>query len=83
MIIKNRNTVTGSSYSESGLGMIEWFCLIVLPIMIGWVIFMMLGFTTELVLWLRLVITISIWFVLMGLVWLFSWYASENEILKY
>ena len=63
--------------------MIEWFCLIVLPIMIGWVIFMMLGFTTELVLWLRLVITISIWFVLMGLVCLFSWYASENEILKY
>ena len=80
MIIKDRNTLNKKSYSgTSGLGMLEHICLIVLPILIGWIIFMMFGFTTELVLWLRIIITILIWSLLMGVIWLFSWYASEND----
>ncbi len=80
MIIKDRNTLNKKSYSGTGgLGMLEHICLIALPILIGWMIFMMLGFTTELVLWLKIIITILMWSLLMGLIWLFSWYASEND----
>ena len=81
MIIKNRNTISGKSYSStgSGLNMLEWFCLTVLPIGHGVAIYFIMSSITDFVLWLNLIITILIWSLLMGLIWLFSWYASEND----
>jgi hypothetical protein len=80
MIIKDRNTLNKKSYSgTSGLGMLEWICLIVLPVMIGYLIYMMIDTTTDMVWWLNLIITICLWSLLAGVVWLFSWYASDND----
>ncbi len=80
MIIKDRNTLNKKSYSgSSGLNMLEWFCLTVIPIMIGYLIYNMIDVTTDMVWWLNLIITICIWSLLAGVVWLFSWYASEND----
>ncbi len=80
MIIKDRNTLNRKSYSgSSGLNMLEWFCLTVIPIMIGYLIYNMIDVTTDMVWWLNLIITICIWSLLAGVVWLFSWYASEND----
>ena len=80
MIIKDRNTLNKKSYSgSSGLNMLEWFCLTVIPIMIGYLIYNMVDMTTDMVWWLNLIITICLWSLLAGLIWLFSWYASEND----
>ena len=80
MIIKDRNTLNKKSYSgSSGLNMLEWFCLTVIPIMIGYLIYNMIDMTTDMVWWLNLIITICLWSLLTGVVWLFSWYASEND----
>ena len=81
VIIKNRNTINGKSYSStgSGLNMLEWFCLTVLPIGHGVGIYFIMSSITDFVLWLNLIITILIWSLLMGLIYLFSWYASEND----
>ena len=80
MIIKNKNTHGRKTYSgSSGLNMLEWLCLTVIPIMIGYLIYMMVDTTTDMVWWLNLIITICLWSLLAGVVWLFSWYASEND----
>ena len=80
MIIKNRNTINGIAYSgSSGLNMLEWLCLTVIPAMIRYLIYMMIDTTTDMVWWLNLIITICLWSLLAGVVWLFSWYASEND----
>ena len=83
MIIKNRNTVTGSSYGESGLNMLEWFCITVLPIVHGVAIYFIISSITEFVWWVNLIIAFSIWLVLVILIFLLSWWMAENEILKY
>ena len=80
MIIKDRNTLNKKSYSgSSGLNMLEWFCLTVIPIMIGYLIYNMVDMTTDMVWWLNLIVTICLWSLLAGVVWLFYWYASEND----
>ena len=80
VIIKNRNTINGKSYSgSSGLGMLEWFCLIVLPIGHAVAIYFIMSSITDFVWWVNLIITFAIWSVLAVLIYLFSWYASEND----
>ena len=84
MIIKNRNTITGSSYDTgSGLNMMEWFCITVLPIGHGVVIYFLISSITDFVWWVNLIISFSIWTVLLVLIYLLSWWMAENEILKY
>ena len=83
MIIKNRNTITGSSYGESGLNMLEWFCLTVLPIGHGVGIYFIMSSITDFVWWVNLIISFSIWSVLVALIIALSWWMAENEILKY
>ena len=80
MLIKNSNTITGSSYDNgSGLNMLEWFCLIVLPIGHGVSIYFIMSSITDFVWWVNLIIAFVIWSVLLVLIYLFSWYASEND----
>ena len=83
MIIKNRNTITGSSYSEGGLNMMEWFCITVLPIGHGVVIYFLMSSITDFVWWVNLIISFSIWAVLVALIIALSWWMAENEILRY
>ena len=83
MIIKNRNTITGSSYSGSGLNMLEWFCITVLPIGHGVVIYFLISSITDFVWWVNLIIAFSIWSVLLVLIYLLSWWMAENDILRY
>ena len=83
MIIKNRNTITGSSYSGGGLNMMEWFCITVLPIGHGVVIYFLMSSITDFVWWVNLIISFSIWAVLVALIIALSWWMAENEILKY
>ena len=84
MLIKNRNTITGSSYNDgSGLNMLEWFCITVLPIGHGVVIYFLISSITEFVWWVNLIIAFSIWAVLVVLIIALSWWMAENEILKY
>ena len=82
MIIKNRNTVTGSSYGESGLGMLEWFCIIVLPIGHAVSIYFIMSSITDFIWWVNLIITFVIWSVLLVLIYLLSWWMAENDILR-
>ena len=84
MIIKNRNTINGSSYDNgSGLNMMEWFCITVLPIGHGVVIYFLISSITDFVWWVNLIISFSIWAVLVALIIALSWWMAENEILKY
>ena len=84
MLIKNRNTITGSSYDTgSGLNMLEWFCIIVLPIVHGIGIYFIMSSITDFVWWVNLIIAFVIWSVLLVLIFLFSWWMSENDILRY
>ncbi len=84
MLIKNRNTITGSSYDTgSGLNMLEWFCITVLPIGHGVVIYFLISSITDFVWWVYLIISFSIWAVLVALIIALSWWMAENEILKY
>ena len=83
MLIKNRNTITGSSYSGGGLNMMEWFCITVLPIGHGVVIYFLISSVTDFVWWVNLIIAFSIWAVLVALIIALSWWMAENEILKY
>ena len=83
MIIKNRNTITGSSYSGGGLNMMEWFCITVLPIGHGVVIYFLMSSITDFVWWVNLIISFGIWAVLVILIIALSWWMAENEILKY
>ena len=54
MIIKNKNTHGRKTYSgSSGVNMLEWFCLTVIPIMIGYLIYNMIDMTTDMVWWLN------------------------------
>ena len=82
MIIKNRNTITGSSYSEGGLNMMEWFCITVLPLMHGVVIYFLISEATGFVWWVNLIISFSIWAVLVALIIALSWWMAENDILR-
>jgi len=85
MIIKNRNTINGKSYSStgSGLNIMEWFCITVLPIGHGVVIYFLMSSITDFVWWVNLIISFSIWAVLVALIIALSWWMAENEILKY
>jgi len=84
MIIKNRNTINGSSYNDgSGLNMLEWFCIIVLPIVHGVVIYFLISSVTDFVWWVNLIIAFSIWAVLVALIIALSWWMAENDILRY
>ena len=83
MIIKNRNTIDTDSFGTSGLNMLEKFCAIVLPLLLGGIIYSILREVTGLIWWWNLTIAISIWVILIALIFMFSWWAAENEILKY
>ena len=84
MLIKNSNTITGSSYDNGiKLNMMEWFCIIVLPLVHGVIIYFLISSITEFVWWVNLIIAFSIWAVLVALIIALSWWMAENEILKY
>ena len=84
MLIKNSNTITGSSYDNgSGLNMMEWFCLTVLPLVHGVIIYFLISSITEFVWWVNLIIAFSIWAVLVALIIALSWWMAENDILRY
>ena len=84
MLIKNRNTITGNSYDTgSGLNMMEWFCITVLPLIHGVIIYFLISSITEFVWWVNLIIAFSIWVVLVALIIALSWWMAENDILKY
>jgi hypothetical protein len=85
MIIKNKNTISGKSYNYStgsGLNILEWFCITVLPLIQGVSIYFIISSITDFVWWVNLIITFSIWSVLLVLIYLLSWWMTENDILK-
>ena len=84
MIIKNRNTITGSSYGDGGgLNILEKFCVFVLPLLHGVIIYCIINFITKFVWWVNLIIAFSIWAVLVALIIALSWWMAENDILRY
>jgi Na+/citrate or Na+/malate symporter len=83
MIIKNRSTIDTGSYSEGGLNILEKFCVFVLPLGLGGMIYGILSEVTGLIWWGNLIIAFSIWLVLVILIFLLSWWMAENDILRY